>query len=667
MSKKIRLLIIFLFLSFFLMNITSCAWFLNRASNINLSTLFSDNMVLQRDAKVSVWGTADPGGNVNVEIAGQRRTTEVAEDGNWKIEFEPMPVGGPHELTVIGQETIIYKNVMIGEVWICSGQSNMQMPINSQWGKVINSENEVATASYPNIRLLSIKRTTSTVPVDTITSSGWEQCSPGTIAEFSATAYFFGRHLYNNLNIPIGLIHSSWGGTVAEAWTSPEALKTLPDFMEEVELLISDTTSIEDAIKEYNTKLKIREQKIVETDAGFRNGKYIWNTSELDLSDWGEMKLPTLWENAGYKNLDGVVWFRKKVNIPLSMNAKNLNLHLGPINDDDITWFNGVKVGATNGVGEFRKYKIPGSIVNTGVNVIAIRVFDMGNNGGLYGQSDQLKITDDSGKKISLAGPWNYKIGLDVDPVPKSPVDPNRPTVLYNAMIHPLLPFTIRGAIWYQGESNAGRAFQYRTLFPTMITDWRSHWNQGDFPFYFVQLANFMQPKSEPVDDAWAELREAQLMTLSLPNTGMAVTIDIGEALDIHPRNKQDVGRRLALNALNLIYDQKIENSGPLYKSMKIEGSKIRLTFDHIDSGLEAKDSKLIKGFAIAGDNKKFYWASGKIDGSTVVVSSRKVIKPVAVRYAWAANPICNLYNKAGLPASPFRTDSWEGITVGNK
>ena len=297
---------------------------------------------------------------------------------------------------------------------------------------------------------------------------------------------------------------------------------------------------------------------------------------------------------------------------------------------------------------------------------ISIRVFDLGNKGGFYGKPSQLKLVGDKGATISLAGAWNYKIGLDVGPVPKSPEDPNRATVLYNAMIHPLLQLDIRGAIWYQGESNAGRAAQYRTLFPTMIKDWRFNWNQGDFPFFFVQLANFMQHEPEPQESSWAELREAQSMVLSLPNTGMAVAIDIGEAEDIHPRNKQEVGRRLALNALHYTYKLDVTPCGPIYKSMEIQGQTINLSFDHIESGLEAKGDSL-KGFAIAGKDKKFIWANAQINGNTVLVSNAKIKNPIAVRYAWANNPICNLYNKAGLPASPFRTDSWEGITEGRK
>ncbi len=660
--------IIFILLSF-LFTLNSCTFSNHPATDIDLPILFSDNMVLQRDKNIPVWGTAVPGGEIIVEIAGQQKSTEVTKDGKWRIDLQPISVGGPYDLIIIGVDTISYKNVMVGEVWICSGQSNMEMAL-AGWGKINNYKEEIANADYPNIRLFQVKHTTSTQPIDTINCTGWDECSPETISDFSSVAYFFGRKLFKELDIPIGLIHTSWGGTPAEAWTSAEALKKLTDFKDEVDMIESIDLDNTQTIEEYRADIKVRGEKIISGDAGFKNGKPIWNDTQLKLSDWKTMKLPTRWENAGHPYLDGIMWFRKEIDIPQSMTGTDLTLHLGPVNDIDITWFNGIKVGGLSDANIPREYKIPKSLVKPGKNVIVVNVQDIGYSGGMWGTADQMFIVNNKGKKISLAGEWLYKIGFNtkiLGPKPRSPEDPNRPTVLYNAMLNPLIPYAIQGAIWYQGESNAGRAHQYQTLFPTMIKDWRSQWNQGDFPFLFVQLANFMELQTEPKDDDWAELREAQLMTLSLPNTGMAVAIDIGDAIDIHPKNKQDVGKRLALNALNLVYDQEIEYSGPIYKSNTIEGNKINLTFDHVYSGLTTPKNEVFKGFSIAGSDKKFYWAQAKIDGNSIVVWNNKVKNPVAVRYAWAANPICNLYNKAGLPASPFRTDSWLGITEGKK
>jgi sialate O-acetylesterase len=642
-----------------------CSSFHDPAADIKLITLFSDNMVLQRDITLPIWGTAEAGGNVTVEIKDQVKTTTVQEDGQWKVHLDKMPAGGPYELLVIGEDTTIFKNVMVGEVWICSGQSNMEMAL-SGWGKIDNYEEEIANAVYPNIRLFQVKHTTSTLPLDTVNCPGWNECSPGIIPEFSAVAYFFGRKLHKELNIPVGLIHTSWGGTPAESWTSAEALKKMPDFKNEVELIEVTKDVQQQTIEEYQAELKLWDEKTKAGDAGFKNGQPIWNNPALKLSGWKTMNLPARWENAGYPYLDGIMWFRKEIYLPAKMAGTDLMLHLGPVNDIDITWFNGVKVGSMSDASMPRDYKIPKSIVKAGKNVIVVNVQDVGYSGGIWGKAHQLFIENGKGKKVSLAGDWLCKIGFDTKILgkkPRSPADPNRPTVLFNAMLNPLIPFAIRGAIWYQGESNAGRAYQYQTLFPAMIKDWRSQWDQGDFLFLFVQLANFKPLQTEPQDDDWAELREAQLMTLSLPNTGMASAIDIGDADDIHPKNKQEVGRRLALNALHLAYGKNIVYSGPIYKSMKIEGNKIRLNFDHIVGGLEARKGKVLKGFAIAGDDKKFVWANAEIDSETIIVSKPGLDRPVAVRYAWAANPVGNLYNKDGLPASPFRTDSWKGIT----
>lgn len=559
---------------------------------------------------------------------------------------------------------------MIGEVWICSGQSNMEMPL-AGWGKIENYENEISNARYPNIRLITVDKTTANLPQEDFKSDGWKECSPENVALFSAVAYFFGRDLHLDLNVPIGLIHTSWGGTIAEAWTSGPTLKSFPEFAEEVKTIESDTLSEE-------AKIRAREKSMAEwpdkiervlvdkgtLDHGFQHPDY-------KSDNWQTMSLPTLWEDAGL-NLDGVVWFSREINIPESWQGEDLWLSLGKINDYDITWFNGVRVGRGIDVSELRKYNIPDSIVASGKNRIVVEVLDIGNVGGMYGPADEMKLESATGS-IPLTGKWKYKIdpiNIDIGELPKKPDENsqiNRPTILYNAMIHPLMPYGIRGAIWYQGESNAGRAYQYRKLFKEMIGDWRKNWGQGDFPFLFVQLANFMEAKPQPEEDAWAELREAQTMALELPNTGMAVAIDIGDEKDIHPKNKQVVGRRLALNALANVYNRAISYSGPMYRSMKVEDGKVRLQFSHIDGGLKINGGERLEGFAIAGKDKKFVWGEAKIEGDEIVVWNRNITQPESVRYAWASNPVCNLYNGAELPASPFRTDSWEGLTFNKK
>jgi sialate O-acetylesterase len=651
---------------FLILLLGACTYFAPPAKDIKLITVFSDNMVLQRDLILPVWGTAAPGGMVKVEINQQSKRAKADDNGKWAVTLDKMTAGGPYQLSVIGEDTIVYHNVMVGEVWICSGQSNMEMPLAGSWGKVNNYEEEIAAADYPDIRLFQVKHTTSNLPLDTINCPGWVECSPATLPEFSSVAYFFGREVYKKLQIPVGLIHTSWGGTPAEAWTSAEALKTMPDFAGEVEAVQSALKEKPKTMEEFQAELKAWEDQIRPGDAGFVNGDPVWSDPKLNVSDWKTMTIPTRWENAGYPNLDGIMWFRKEINLPAAMAGKPCDLHLGPINDIDITWFNGVQVGSLSDASQPRDYHIPGSLVKAGKNVIVVNVEDIGYSGGLWGRANQMYIENKKGNKIPLDGDWLCKIGFDtkvLGPKPQSPQDPHRPTVLFNAMLHPLIPYSIRGAIWYQGESNAGKAYQYRTLFPMMIKDWRRRWQENDFYFLFVQLANFKPLQTEPQDDDWAELREAQLLTLSLPNTGMAVTIDIGDADDIHPKNKQEVGRRLALNALHLAYGQDVSYSGPIYKSMTIEGNKIRLTFDHVDGGLQAKNGETLTGFAIAAEDKKFVWADAEIDGQTILVSHAGMEKPVAVRYAWASNPLGNLFNNSGLPASPFRTDNWPGIT----
>ncbi len=641
------------------------------AADIKLPAIFGNNMVMQQKTKVPVWGEAASGGKVTIEIAGIKAEAVADEKGNWRTSINSPAAGGPYELKISGEKTIAFKNIMFGEVWLASGQSNMEMPL-AGWGKIKNYEQEIAAANYPEIRLFQAKHVMSNTPLKDIEADGWKECSPETVADFSATAYFFGRELYKQLHVPIGLIHSSWGGTVVEAWTSGKTLADFPEFTKAVKLLQNPSAEHEDKFKKHKEIIKPWQETMKKRMLKSPSIKQGWQKADYDDNAWKTMNVPGTWESQGLK-FDGTVWFRKELELPESWRGKPVGLSLGAINDFDITWVNGKEIGSEALVYIPRNYTIPADLTKNGRLTIAVQILDIGNSGGIYGSKKQIFINNMSGDTISLAGKWRYKtdpLHPKIDEMPLLPTvleGPNRPTVLFNAMINPIVTYAIKGAIWYQGESNAGRAYQYRKLFPAMIRDWRSYWKQGDFYFLFVQLANFMEHKNKPVDDAWAELREAQLMALKEPNTGMAVTIDIGNAKDIHPKNKQEVGRRLALNALKLAYGKDIENSGPIYKSMKVEGNKIRISFDHVDGGLLIKGGKTLKGFAIAGKNKKFKWAKAKIVGNDVLVWNSSISKPVAVRYAWQANPVCNLYNKAGLPASPFRTDDWKGITEGLK
>ena len=646
-------------------------------ADVKLPAVISDNMVLQQGMKVPIWGWAEPGEKIFISVTWQSRGygARAGNDGKWMVKINPpRKAGGPYEMFIKGNNTITLKNILCGEVWVCSGQSNMQMSVRSS----ANAEQEIAAADYPDIRLFTVQQNVAEQPQSDCRGS-WESCSPQTVPGFSAVAYYFGRELHKELNVPVGLIHTSWGGTPAEAWTSSRVLKRLPDFkvvMEEIEQVRLNPEPFQ---KKYAEQMLEWQKKIDFSGPGTTTEGKSCTDVDFDDANWKQMELPQYWEQAGLANFDGLVWFRKEVNVPQSWIGKELNLELGPIDDMDATWINGIRVGGFEEPGQWRtnrEYKIDSTVIREGRNVIAVRVLDTGGGGGIYGRAEQMKLkpagaADDT--SISLAGRWRYKQGYDLRSMPPQPSPPlrishqNAPTALYNGMIAPLIPYGIKGSIWYQGESNAGRAYQYRKLFGTMIENWRDDWGQGDFPFLFVQLANFMAVNPEPAESAWAELREAQLMTLSLAKTGMAVIIDIGEANDIHPKNKQDVGKRLALWALGGSYGEKLVYCGPIYKSMRVAGDKIMLHFDHVGGGLVAVGGEPLKGFAVAGADRKFVWADATIDGDTVVVSCDKVTKPAAVRYAWADNPVCNLYNKEGLPASPFRTDDWPGITVGKK
>jgi sialate O-acetylesterase len=534
-------------------------------AQIKLPAIFSDNMVLQRNAKIPIWGTEKPGQQIIVKIQQQRKTTKADRDGKWRVDLAAMPTGGPYELAVSGVETITFKNVMIGEVWLCSGQSNMEMPMESTWATVNNFKAEVAAANYPELRLFIVKRARSSKPRADVESEGWKICDSTSVKNFSATAYFFGRHLQQKLGVPVGLIQSAWGGTVVEAWTSSFTLKNVPEMTGFVKML---ATSPLDSIFDESTfaaKMAAWNRQLEDSEKASQETGLPWNHPDFDDSKWLTMTLPNNWERAGLPTFDGIVKFRKAVQLPESFNKQNLQLNLGPIDDADVTYFNGVQIGAANIWNQYRHYRAPADLSKAGKNTIAVRVLDTGGNGGLYGKPEDLTLLKDSTQVIALAGEWRYQLGADLQklpPCPATPDTPNRPTVLYNAMIAPLVPFAMRGIIWYQGESNAGRAYQYRTLFPLLIKDWRARWGQGDFPFLFVQLANYQPEAKEPIDDDWAELREAQTMALLLPNTGMAVIIDIGDANDIHPGNKQDVGNRLALNARHLVYGEIIAYSG---------------------------------------------------------------------------------------------------------
>jgi len=637
---------------------------LEASAEVKLPTFFTDNMVLQQKATVPFWGESNAS-SVKVTTSWDNKTYTVkTKGGDWQVSLKTPVYGGPYTITINDGDVVQLKNILIGEVWLCSGQSNMEMPLEG-WGKVLNYADEIKNANYPQIRLLQAEHIESAVQLDElkVQHGGWQVCSPQTIADFSSTAYFFARKIYKEKNIPIGLVHSSWGGTVIEAWTSAEALRTIHDFDAVLDGM-KDEESRKAQEQKFAVDMKAWDQNMQKADMGMKEGKAIWADPAFNDAQWATISVPSFFENKGLPDFDGVVWYRKTIELSDISGDALLEYYA---DDNDNLYVNGTEIGSTSGYNVLRKYIIPANVLKVGENVITIRVQDTGSGGGLYGPDNIALMV--AGKAYPLAGDWKFAPGVNVKNLPPMPYIPqaqNRPTAIYNAMIHPLLKYKFAGAIWYQGESNADRAEQYKTLFPLMINDWRQKLGDKNLPFYYVQLANFMQSKPQPSDATWAELREAQTMALKLPNTGMIVATDIGDAEDIHPKNKQEIGERLARIALAKNYGVKIPYSGPLYKSFAKTGNAITIEFNFND-GIKPANGLTLKGFAIAGEDKVFHWAEAKVVGNKVLVSAPMVANPVAVRYNWADNPDGNLINASGLPASSFRTDTWLGITSGKK
>ncbi|OGV69414.1 MAG: hypothetical protein A2283_11210 [Lentisphaerae bacterium RIFOXYA12_FULL_48_11] len=625
-------------------------------ADVRLPAVFSDNMVLQKEAPVTVRGWAEPSEKVTVEFAGQRKEAAADKAGRWSLVLAPLRQSAEAgEMRVTGKNAIVIRNVLVGDVWLASGQSNMAMPVS----QAENAAKEIGAASYPNIRFFMVERDMCSTPKED-GAGKWMICSSNTVGSFSAAAYFFARELQAKFHVPTGVINSSVGASSCQAWTPAEVLKADPKLPQLAALAPENYCDW----KTYESFRKATYEKYSCKDPGVRAECIAWAQPGLDVSGWKDFKVPGNIEAQGM-NVDGAVWFRREVDIPANWAGHNLSISLGPISDNDITYMNGEKVGATDNNWRewvFRSYTIPGKLVKEGKNVIAVRIFNrIGNGGFCPAYPAPLKLRKDDTSEIILSGVWKSKVEMSAEPARLPFVLPSQysvPAAFFNAMIAPYSKFPLRGFIWYQGEGNAGAAQQHDVLFPAMIESWRKWWGNPTLPFYFVQLASFRAREAQPSEGGWARMRESQMKTLALHDTGMAVAIDIGAALEIHPKNKQDVGKRLARWAMRDCYgDKDIEVSGPLYTAHMIEGDKIRIRFKHSGGGLKAKGGTL-KGFAIAAADKKFVWAQAAIEDESVVVWSEGIKSPLHVRYAWADNPECTLCNGAGLPASPFRTDA---------
>lgn len=625
-------------------------------AQIALPKVFGDNMVLQREIQIPVWGNASPGALVSAEMGTERVTAVADREGKWMVRFPKFKAGGPYALKIYEtgqpQLAIEFQNILIGDVWLASGQSNMEWQVQQSH----DAKNEMANANYAQIRFLFVEHDIQLSPQNDISAGNWKVCDSENVKEFSAVAYYFARKIHSDHDVPIGIIQSTWGGTPVEAWTSREMLLSSP--LTKPQVLANDTITPNHFVQDSLNMLRFWDLVYHPQNNTDKTVPY----SNYDDSGWSSIEMPKVIKDFDIGPYEGMVWMRKNIVVPKSFVGKELKLHMGHVEMNYSIYFNGAEICKTvwnSNPSHF--YTIPDNLVKNADNTISLRIAMLWGGGGMNAPADSIYLTDGV-SKIPLAGTWKYAKGLE----PKLPQIRNYhyfPEVLFNAMINPLIPYGIKGFIWYQGEANESDAYNYRKTFPMMISDWRTRWEMGDLPFIYVQLANFKETLPVPSESEWAELREAQTLTLSQPNTGMACIIDIGEADNIHPANKQEVGRRLALIANNQVYGKKGVTSGPMYKGFRKKGDQIHIRFENTGAGLKSIEGQEVTGFAIAGDDKQFHWAKAIFEGDEVVVFSDKVANPVAVRYAWADNPLCNLVNSEGLPAIPFRTDDWKGIT----
>ncbi|GAB2461401.1 9-O-acetylesterase [Hymenobacter qilianensis] len=625
-------------------------------AEVRLPRLVSDGMVLQRDAKLTVWGWGAKGEKVTLRFKKKTYSATTGPDGKWTVSLPAQPAGGPYTMNIAASNQLELKDILVGDVWVCSGQSNMETPMSRLRDRF---PEEIATANNPRIRQFTMPTSYSFKgPKDDIASGNWVSVSPQSIGQFSGVAYFFAKDLYAKYQVPIGLIKNAIGGSPAEAWLSAEALKQFPAYQQQGEQY-KDSALVASIQQRDQAAGRAWQQRLYKADQGQAPGQMKWSAPGYDATGWATMGVPGFWaDQTPLGQVNGVLWFRKEVEVPASMVGKPARLELGTLVDADSTYINGQLVGTTGYQYPPRKYDFGPGVLKPGKNVIVVRLISNGGRGG-FTPDKQYQLSA-GGQTLDLRGPWQYKLGAAMPPAPGSTSFQNQPGGLFNGMVGPLLPYAIKGVIWFQGESNTGKAQEYQQLFSAVITDWRKQWQRPTLPFLYVQLANFMSTRPQPGESGWAGVRDAQRQTLQLPNTGMVVAIDVGEWNDIHPLDKETVGKRLALAARQVAYgEKKLVASGPLYQSMQVKDGKAVLQFASVGGGLVAKGSGPLTQFAIAGPDKKFVWAQARIEGNTVVVWHDEVPAPAFVRYAWADNPAgANLYNKEGLPASPFQASS---------
>lgn len=622
-------------------------------SQVRLPQVIRDSMILQRDQPIILWGWASAGEKITLVFNGRRHETTTSPEGKWKLVLPGMKAGGPHIMQISGKNSMTLKEILVGDVWFCSGQSNMvhQMNIHD-----VTYAEDIANANYPEIRQFLVPtRTNLSGPNDDLTGGSWKPAVSEEVRPFSAVAYFFALKIHKKYRIPIGLINASVGGTPIEAWTSEEGFREFPLLLQTINK--NKDTAYVNEMNQRTAPANNPAQKPPQ-DKGLAGPKP-WYAEDYVPKGWRNIHIPGYWEDQGIKDLNGVVWYRKEIELPAAMIGKAAKVWLGRIVDADVLYINGRQVGQVTYQYPQRRYAVPAGLLKEGKNTFVIRVTNFNGKGGFVPDKPYCIFAESD--TIDLKGDWKYKVGEVFIPRPPAPGGINaqyQPASLYNAMVAPLVHYPIKGVLWYQGETNAGRPIEYAGLLTALIKNWRNQFNQPEAPFIYAQLPNYMDYNYLPSESNWALLRESQVKALSLPNTAMTVNIDLGEWNDIHPDNKKDVGERMALAALKIAYGEPLVYSGPLYRSHAVDGNKIRISFTHTGSGLVTSDGEELSDFAIAGEDKKFVWARAMIQGDQVITWNEEVPDPLYVRYAWADNPINpNLYNREGLPASPFRTD----------
>lgn len=614
---------------------------------VKLPRLISDGMILQRDTTTKIWGWADPGESIQLQFKDQHYSTTANNDGRWQILLTPQPAGGPYSMIIRGTNTITINNILFGEVWVCSGQSNMEFVMETVKEKYADI---ISNSTNPFIRQFEAPDSYDFKgPRGDFKSGNWISADTQSILQFSAVAYFFARSLYERYKTPIGIINNAVGGSPAESWISEKSITAFPHYHQEL-IKYKDTQLVARIDSTNWANIRNWNAFVNNNDTGLLNN---WHFRPKEYESWENFTVPGYWADGSLGEINGVLWFAKKINISHYNPTTSYTVQLGHLVDADSTFINGKFIGYTPFRFGPRNYKIPSDILQEGENIIVVRLINQSGKGGFIPDKPYRLIGNND--TIDLTGTWKYKIGVQAEPQPPYVFLRWNPVGLFNAMTAPLLNYTVKGVIWYQGESNVHNPSEYQSLMKTLIADWREHWQNEKLPFIYVQLSGYLPIQNNPSESNWAALRQAQLETLTIPATGMVVTSDIGEWNDVHPLNKLDVGERLALQARHIAYHENITHSGPIAVSAKKKGKKIIIQFKHTGSGLVSKHSKELKHFAVGDVSGNFKWAKAVIRGNKVIVRTASIKHPHIVRYAWADNPQnANLYNKEGLPASPF-------------